>query len=71
MTLVATSADQPVTLRGSGSYNGVPLTLEGKLGNFTTLRDARIPFPMTLQAASGDVPRLPLYGNRPDERRRH
>ena len=55
VTLVATSADQPVTLRGSGSYNGVPLTLEGKLGNFTTLRDARIPFPVSLHAASGET----------------
>lgn len=56
-TLHATAADatQPIVLDAEGSYNAAPITLRARLGSFAVLRDARAPFPIALDAASGDA----------------
>lgn len=52
VTLAAAALDQPAALRAAGSYNAVPLALEAALGSIATLRDASVPFPMTLNATA-------------------
>ncbi len=49
----ADGVDTPVTLAGPGSYHGVPLVLEAKLGSLRALRDAATPFPTDLTFVSG------------------
>jgi uncharacterized protein involved in outer membrane biogenesis len=48
-------AASPVTLRAEGSYNAVPVVLEGGLGSFDQLHDAATPFPMRLRATARDT----------------
>ncbi|BDG70829.1 AsmA family protein [Roseomonas fluvialis] len=54
----AADAAAPVTLRAEGSYNAVPVVLEGGLGSFAQLHDAATPFPMTLRATARDTAML-------------
>lgn len=51
----AADAAAPVTLRAEGSYNAVPVMLEGGLGSFVQLHDAATPFPMRLRATARDT----------------
>jgi AsmA family protein len=53
--LHAETADKPLRLVGSGSYNGTPLKLEADLGSLDTLRDATTPFPTEIYVTSGDT----------------
>lgn len=50
-TVSLTSEDlhAPVMLRATGSYNAVPITLEGPLGSIAAFRDATTPFSLDLQ----------------------
>lgn len=54
-TIAAPAADQPLRLRVAGTYNAVPVTLEGTLGTPAQLRDGRTPFPMALVAIAPET----------------
>jgi uncharacterized protein involved in outer membrane biogenesis len=54
----AADAATPVSLRAEGSYNAVPVALEGGLGSFAQLHDAVTPFPMRLRATARDTAML-------------
>ncbi|CAH0217248.1 AsmA family protein [Roseomonas sp. CECT 9278] len=54
----AADAAARVTLRAEGSYNAVPVVLEGGLGSFDQLHDAATPFPMNLRATARDTAML-------------
>lgn len=53
--LGAPDTAKPITLAAHGSYNRVPLALEGTLGSFTALADATVPFPLNWRVRSGDT----------------
>nr|WP_276318146.1 AsmA-like C-terminal region-containing protein [Rhodovarius crocodyli] len=46
------SRTEPVRLHARGSYNDLPLALQGRLGSFAELAQAERPFPMKLEAQS-------------------
>ncbi len=50
--LTAHSPSDPVRLHARGSYNDLPLRLQGQLGSYHALAQAERPFPMRLQAQS-------------------
>lgn len=54
-TVSADAPDAPVTLRIDGTYQGVPLRLEGLLESVLALRDASHPYGTTLRFSSGDT----------------
>ncbi len=49
------SADKPVRIAATGSYNGTPLTLEADLASLDALRDAADPYRTDIHLASGDT----------------
>ena len=53
VTLQAAARDQPVTLTGPGSYQGVPVNLDLKLGSYDQFHDASKPFPTDVLLKSG------------------
>lgn len=55
VTLDAPAADQPVHLSGPGSYQGVPIQLDVKLGSFDQLNDAATALPSDITLTSGDT----------------
>ncbi|NMJ40197.1 hypothetical protein GWK16_03015 [Roseomonas sp. JC162] len=65
VTLTSPAVDQPTALRAAGSYNAVPLRLDGVLGSVAALRDAATPFPMTLNATA-DATELRFNGTSTD-----
>ncbi|MFC7474312.1 AsmA-like C-terminal region-containing protein [Dankookia sp. GCM10030260] len=53
---IHTESDQaPLLLRAAGSYNDVPVALEGRLESIAMLRDAKRPFGTKLHLASGET----------------
>ena len=59
------TADKPVRLAISGSYNDAPITLEADLASLDTLRDAAAPFSTDIHVTSGDTT-LHFLGNMTD-----
>ena len=53
--LLSPEDDQPVTLRGTGAYNDVPLQLEADLKSLGDYRNNKEPFGTTLRFRSGEV----------------
>ena len=53
VTFSTAGVDQPSRLAGAGSYNGVPLKLDSRLGSIAQYRDAATPFPTVIQLESG------------------
>ncbi|MBR0679933.1 AsmA family protein [Roseomonas eburnea] len=64
--ITADALDQPARLTAAGSYSDVPVTMEATLGSIATLRDARIPFPIELNAASSAETTLTFRGTATD-----
>ncbi|HYF08705.1 MAG TPA: AsmA-like C-terminal region-containing protein [Acetobacteraceae bacterium] len=52
--IAASAEDQPIAITASGSYNDVPLTLEGTLASAAALRGTD-PVPIRLRIASGET----------------
>jgi len=54
VTMRSLGDDQPVSLAVDGAYNGVPARMSAEMQSFAVLRDARVPYGMTisLQAAA-------------------
>lgn len=50
--VLAASPAAPVRLHARGRYNALPVALQGELGSFDTLAQARHPFPLHLRAQS-------------------
>lgn len=61
----AAEAAAPVLLRAEGAYNGVPVTLDGRLDSTAALRDAARPVATVLHLASGNT-RLTFDGHMED-----
>jgi uncharacterized protein involved in outer membrane biogenesis len=49
------AADKPVQIDGIGSYNDSPIKLEAEFASLDTFRNATIPYPARIDAASGDT----------------
>ena len=64
-SLTSAGPDEPVMLRAQGSYNAVPVTMEGPLGSLADFRDATHPFSLDLTATAGDMV-VTLFGSATD-----
>ena len=64
-SLTSEGLDEPVMLRAEGSYNAVPLILEGPLGSIAAFRDARTPYSMDVTATAKETT-LALIGSATD-----
>ena len=53
MAFTSPGLDQPVTLAGPGTYNGLPVTVDGALGSIAQYRRTAEPFPMRFSLTSG------------------
>ena len=65
VTVAAKAPDQPVSLTGDGSYNGIAFHADAKLPPFTRLHTDTRTFPITIKLASGTVA-MALAGNARD-----
>lgn len=54
-SLTSEGLHAPVLLRATGSYNDVPLTLEGPLDSIASFRDGSAPFSLDLTATAGET----------------
>lgn len=54
-SLTSAGPNEPVMLRAEGSYNAVPITLEGPLGSIAAFRDATNPFSLDLTATAEET----------------
>lgn len=54
-SLTSAGSDEPVMLRVQGSYNAVPVTMEGPLGSIADFRNAANPFSLDLTATARDT----------------
>ncbi|UPY39260.1 AsmA-like C-terminal region-containing protein [Sediminicoccus sp. KRV36] len=64
-SLTAGDENAPILLQATGTYNGVPITLEGPLGSIAALREAGSPFGLDLSAMAGETS-LTLIGSSTD-----
>ncbi|MBS7791379.1 hypothetical protein KTR66_15360 [Roseococcus sp. SDR] len=64
-SLTSEGLHAPLRLSAAGSYNNVPLTLEGPLDSIAALRDASAPFSLDLTATAGETT-LALLGSARD-----
>lgn len=64
-SLTSAGLHEPIMLRAEGSYNAVPIIMEGPLGSIAAFRDAANPFSLDLTATAEEAV-MTLFGSATD-----
>jgi len=55
LALASADPGQPMMIRATGAYNGIPAVVEASVGSLTALRDVANPFPVNVRLTAGDT----------------